>query len=224
MAAKLALFDCDGTLVDSQANHRLAMEAAFGENGLAAPSSIKIRRVIGLSLPESMRILAPDADPEMHANLTAGYMRGFHAMRGQGLVDEPLYEGIRELLDSLAGDGWLLGIATGKSDRGLHNCLEQHRIKHMFASLQAADRHPSKPHPAMALKAMDDAGVGADRTIVIGDTSFDMEMGRAAGCRTIGVTWGYHSARELRRGGGDIIAGDIAALGAALNRMAEEMA
>lgn len=218
-AMKLALFDCDGTLVDGQANHCLAMEAAFRENDLTPLPRLETRRVIGLSLLESMRILVPDAGDDTHRNLVDGYKQAFHAMRASGAIEEPLYDGIADLLRGLAGDGWQLGVATGKSDRGLHSCLDHHGIKPLFVTLQTADRHPSKPHPSMAYQAMADAGVEAGATIMIGDTSFDMEMGRAAGCRNIGVTWGYHSADELSLYGADVIVNDIAELGAALESM-----
>jgi phosphoglycolate phosphatase len=216
---KLALFDCDGTLVDGQANHCLAMEAAFREQGLTPLPRMETRRVIGLSLLESMRILVPDLGEDTHRKMVDDYKQAFYAMRAQGLIEEPLYEGIADLLHALNGGGWQMGVATGKSDRGLNNCLEHHGIKPLFMTLQTADRHPSKPHPSMIYQAMADAGVEADATIMIGDTSFDMEMGRAAGCRTIGVTWGYHSAEELRHYGADVIVNDMAELAAALEEI-----
>ena len=215
---RLALFDCDGTLVDGQAPHCRAMEAAFVAQGMAALPHTITRQVIGLSLLESMRILAPDADADVHYALVDGYKQAFYDMRGQGLVEEPLYDGMADLLSHLHGSGWQLGVATGKSDRGLTKCLETHAIKNLFISLQTADRHPSKPHPSMVYQAMADAGVTADATVMVGDTSFDMEMGRAAGCRTIGVTWGYHPANELRAAGADIIVETMDELRAALEQ------
>jgi len=216
---RLALFDCDGTLVDGQANHCLAMEQAFVGVGLAPLPRSDTCRVIGLSLLESMRVLAPRASDDLHVEMVEGYKAAFYEMRGQGLIEEPLFDGMRELLGALHRDGWQLGVATGKSDRGLHKCLEHHGIKDLFVSLQTADRHPSKPHPAMVHEAMGDAGVEAGATIMIGDTSFDIDMGRAAGCRTIGVSWGYHNVDELRASGADVIAETIEELGAALENM-----
>jgi phosphoglycolate phosphatase len=220
---KLALFDCDGTLVDGQANHCLAMEQAFREQGLDPLPHMETRRVIGLSLLESMRILVPDAGEDTHRKMVDDYKHAFYAMRAQGMIHEPLYDGIADLLRALDTDGWQLGVATGKSDRGLNSCLEHHGIKPLFVTLQTADRHPSKPHPSMVYQAMADAGVEAEATIMIGDTSFDMEMGRAAGCRNIGVTWGYHLALELRAYGADVIVNDVTELAAALKAMGEEM-
>jgi phosphoglycolate phosphatase len=118
-------------------------------------------------------------------------------MRGAGEVEEPLYEGIADLLDTLEQSGWLLGVATGKSDRGLRHCLAAHGIADRFVTLQTADRNPSKPHPAMALAAMAEAGVGPQATVFIGDTGWDMGCARAAGCGAIGVGWGYHDHDEM---------------------------
>lgn len=203
---KLAIFDCDGTLVDSQANICMAMEHAFESAGLTPPMRHDIRRVVGLSLVESMRMLVPDADNDHHQDLAERYRNAFLALRNNGLVDEPLYDGMASLLSEMDEGGWLLGVATGKSDRGLIRCLEHHAIKGLFVTLQTADRHPSKPHPAMVYQALADAGATARDAVVIGDTVYDIHMGRAAGTRTVGVNWGYHRVEELREAGADFIA------------------
>jgi phosphoglycolate phosphatase len=207
VANRLAIFDCDGTLVDSQANICLAMEACFAGAGLPVPPRERTRRVVGLSLPEAMRAMAPDAEPHVHTALAEEYKHAFQRLRGNGLVEEPLYEGIIELIEALAKDGWQLGVATGKSDRGLALCLQHHGIHGRFVTLQTADRHPSKPHPSMIEQAIADAGAAAETTLMIGDTSYDMAMARAAGVTAIGVAWGYHEAEELTRAGAHYIAG-----------------
>jgi phosphoglycolate phosphatase len=148
-----------------------------------------------------MAKLAPDAAPEDHVRLAETYKGCFFRARQEGRVEEPLFDGVLDLLDALEGDGWLLAVATGKSDRGLKHCLESHGLHARFVSLQTADRHPSKPHPAMALQAMAEAGAAPANTIVIGDTSFDMGMARAAGATGIGAGWGYHEPGELLAGG-----------------------
>jgi phosphoglycolate phosphatase len=191
---RLAIFDCDGTLVDSGATIHRALAAALGVHGLACPPQSITRKVIGLSLDQAMAALVPDAD---HAALSATYKDAFIAMRGAGEVEEPLYDGIADLLDALGRDGWLLGVATGKSDRGLRHCLAAHGIAGRFVTLQTADRHPSKPHPAMALAAMAEAKATPAATVFIGDTGWDMGCARAAGCGAIGVGWGYHDHDEL---------------------------
>lgn len=194
---KLAIFDCDGTLVDSGATIQRALADAFDQHGLDHPSPEVSRKVIGLSLTEAMSALLPDAPVEQHLALTEDYKRAFWKLRAAGEVDEPLFDGVIELLDTLEHDGWLLAVATGKSDRGLKLCLESHDIHARFVSLQTADRHPSKPHPSMVEQAVADAGAAPETSIVVGDTSFDMAMAVSAGASGIGAGWGYHDAQEL---------------------------
>nr|WP_202392345.1 HAD-IA family hydrolase [Qipengyuania citrea] len=209
----MVVFDCDGTLVDGQAAICETMELAFRNTGLAAPERNKVRRIVGLSLPFALRELAPDAtDDERHAVVEA-YKAGYRELRLSGALREPLYAGIAALIDELDAEGRLLGVATGKSDRGLHACLDTHGIKHRFVSLQTADRHPSKPHPAMLEAALGDAGVAPADAVMIGDTSFDMEMAQAAGVRAIGVAWGYHEPRELLDAGASAVAETAQQLG-----------
>jgi phosphoglycolate phosphatase len=204
--SRLAIFDCDGTLVDSGATIYSALGKTFRENGLEVPSSRVARNVIGLSLNEAMAVLLPGASTDVHARLAEDYKRAFSGLRAAGLVEEPLFEGIPELLDELEADGWLLAVATGKSDRGLNHCLDLHGIRDRFISLQTADRHPSKPHPSMVSEAMAEAGAAPSATIVIGDTSFDMAMAAAAGATPIGAGWGYHEPAELIEAGAVAVA------------------
>jgi phosphoglycolate phosphatase len=203
---RLALFDCDGTLVDSQHAICAAMDQCFAEAGLAAPARKRTRAVVGLSLLEAMRAMVPEGDESQHAALAEGYKRAFRALRERGDLEEPLYDGIADLLATLADEGWLLGIATGKSDRGLALCLERHGLAGAFVTLQTADRHPSKPDPSMIHAAMAEAGSGPAATIMIGDTSYDMAMARAAGAAAIGAGWGYHDHASLLRAGAHHIA------------------
>ena len=200
---RLAIFDCDGTLVDSQANICVAMEECFDEAGLIAPTRAAVRRIVGLSLPQAMEVLAPGHDADA---LAERYKSCFHRMRAEGRVEEQLYEGIPQVLATLEAEGWLLGVATGKSDRGLRLVLEHHGLTHHFVTLQTADRHPSKPHPSMIAQCMADAGAEAATTVMIGDTSYDILMAHNAGVRAIGVAWGYHEADELLREGADAVA------------------
>lgn len=203
---KLAIFDCDGTLVDSGATIHRALAITFEQNGLELPPVQVTRRVIGLSLIEAMAALLPQAGAEEHARLSEDYKRAFWTLRAAGEVEEPLFDGVLELLDALEHEGWLLAVATGKSDRGLKHCLGQHDIHARFVSLQTADRHPSKPHPSMVEQAIADAGAAPATSIVVGDTSFDMAMAVNAGARGIGAGWGYHQARELLDAGAVAVA------------------
>jgi phosphoglycolate phosphatase len=212
MTRRLALFDCDGTLVDGQAGVVNAMEAAFAELGLPPPDRHQVRRAVGLSLPQAIRLLAPDQREDRRAALDAAYRTAFRAARESGTLVEPLYDGISGLVEQLAASGWLLGVATGKSQRGLEHCLAMHGLSAHFSTLQTADHHPSKPHPAMALAALDETGVAAEQCVMIGDTQYDMAMAVSAGVRAIGVDWGYHSAAELREAGAEAVARDPAHL------------
>lgn len=213
---KLAVFDCDGTLVDGQADVCWAMERAFARAGLSAPDVSAVRRIVGLSLPAAVRALAPELSEDQNAAVTEFYRSSFRARREEGLLDEPLYDGIAELLTGLRDAGWSLAVATGKSDRGLAACLATHGIADLFVSLQTADRHPSKPHPAMLEAALFEAGALPQQAVMIGDTSFDMLMARSAGVRGVGVAWGYHAPSELLASGALSVAESVAALAHAL--------
>lgn len=199
--ARLIVLDCDGTLVDSQHVIVDAMSATFVGQGLMAPSAEAIRHVVGLSLAEAIARLVPGIGQDACALLVDGYKQSFQALRLEAAFHEPLFEGVSETLRELARQGHLLAVATGKSDRGLVSVLATHGLADLFASLQTADRHPSKPHPAMIEAAMDETGATADETIMVGDTSYDIEMARAARVHAVGVSWGYHPVAMLEAAG-----------------------
>ncbi|GAA4010801.1 HAD-IA family hydrolase [Sphingomonas swuensis] len=203
---RCAIFDCDGTLVDSGNTIHRALGLAFADHGLTLPPREQAQKVIGLSLVEAMEQLAPELESERHHRIADTYKDAFVTLRGQREVEEPLYEGILDLLDALEKRGWTLAVATGKSDRGLRHCLTSHGIHARFVSLQTADRHPSKPHPSMAVTAMAECGASPERSVVIGDTGWDMGMARAAGCGAIGALWGYHDSAELTAAGAQVLA------------------
>lgn len=213
---RLAVFDCDGTLVDGQADVCWAMERAFTRAGLPAPDNHAVRRIVGLSLPAAVRSLAPELSDDQNRAVTEFYRSSFRARREEGLLDEPLYDGIADLLRDLHAGGWSLAVATGKSDRGLAACLAAHGIADLFVSLQTADRHPSKPHPAMLEAALSEAGASRAQAVMIGDTSFDMMMARNIGVAAIGVGWGYHGAGELLASGAALVVATAADLATAL--------
>jgi phosphoglycolate phosphatase len=206
MSVKLAVFDCDGTLIDGQASICAAMDSAFAAAGLPAPDRHMVRRIVGLSLPQAMRRLVPDAGPGVHDRMVEAYKDAFRAARAAGALQQALFAGMAEVLAALADGGWTLGVATGMSQRGLEHCLASHGLTHRFVTLQTADYHPSKPHPAMLEAALTEACADADHAVMIGDTAYDMAMARSAGVRGIGVDWGYHDAQELRDAGAEYIA------------------
>ena len=206
---RLIIFDVDGTLVDSQAHILAAMEVAFASEGLPPPDRRAVLSIIGLSLPQAMARLAPDADA---VALTEAYKSSFAHARMRASDPAPLYPGVRDGLDRLHRAGLLLGTATGKSRRGLAHMVAHHGLQDHFVTLQCADDHPSKPHPSMVLQAMDEAGVGPTDTVMIGDTTFDIDMGRAAGVAVIGVSWGYHPVADLTACGAEVVVDDFDAL------------
>jgi phosphoglycolate phosphatase len=211
---RLAIFDCDGTLVDSGGSIHLALRTTFDAHGLDCPPRTVTSQVIGLSLDEAFAALVPEGD---HAGMSRTYKDAFFTMRSEGGVEEPLFDGVVEALDALELDGWQLGIATGKSMRGLVHCLDSHGIAGRFLTLQTADHHPSKPNPSMVLSAMAEAGSDAANTVFIGDTAWDMGAARSAGCGAIGAGWGYHDEADLRAAGAHDVAfepSDLAGLAA----------
>lgn len=217
-ALRLVIFDVDGTLVDSQGDIVAAMTATFDAVGQPAPDRATMLSVVGLSLEVLMPRLAPDLSAAQHDRMVEAYKQAYVDLRAKGGVEQssPLYPGARAALEALqAQDHTLLGVATGKSRRGLDKLIEGHGLEGLFLTQQVADHHPSKPHPAMVLQAMADMGVEPAQTVMIGDTSFDMEMARAAGAGAIGVSWGYHPRDRLHAA--DRIIEDFAALPAALD-------
>jgi phosphoglycolate phosphatase len=190
---KLVVFDVDGTLVDSQVHILGAMKAAFAAVGMDCPPRDAVLGIVGLSLDHAMARLAPGADT---GALVAAYKGSFATMRAEQA--SPLYPGALAVLDALAGrEDVLLGVATGKSRRGLRHVLRAHGLEGYFVTTQVADDHPSKPSPSMLFTAVAEAGTDPSDTVMIGDTSFDMDMGRAAGVRTVAVSWGYHPVSAL---------------------------
>jgi phosphoglycolate phosphatase len=184
---KLVVFDCDGTLVDSQNMIAASMQLAFENEGLTWPGRQATLSIVGLSLPEAMRILAPDHGGSVHDRLGESYKNAFFHLRMDPEHREPVFEGGHDVLKLLSGrDEVLMAIATGKSQRGVRALLEREGWQGYFVSIQTADDAPSKPHPAMVEQAMTQAGVRAADTIVVGDTSYDMAMARAAGAGTNG--------------------------------------
>jgi phosphoglycolate phosphatase len=209
---RLAVFDCDGTLVDSQHAIVAAMHASCDAHGFPRPAPEAVRRMVGLPLAEAFARLLPDIGADACERLRDSYKEVFFALRRGGHVSEPLYPGAREGLQALEDDGWLLGVATGKALRGLVATLEKHGLTERFVTLQTSDRAQGKPHPDMLLRAMAETGASGRGTVMIGDTTYDMEMARNADTLAVGVAWGYHGTGELRAAGAHTVVDDFAQL------------
>ena len=210
---RIAIFDCDGTLIDGQASICLAMETAFAAAGLAPPDRHTIRRMVGLSLPQAVQRLAPEADEQSLRTAVEAYKQSFRAAREAGELQQSLFDGMAEVIDRPRQAGWQLGVATGMSRRGLDHCLAAHGLSDCFETLQTADDHPSKPDPSMLHTALFELAADAAQAVMIGDTVFDMQMARDAGARAVGVDWGYHDSRELRAAGAEFVAASPDELG-----------
>ncbi|MDP6426528.1 MAG: HAD-IA family hydrolase [Rhodospirillales bacterium] len=198
---KLLVLDCDGTLVDSQTAIVDTMHAAFGENGVARPDADAVRHVVGLELLEAIARLAPTLGPATHDKICTSYRNYAKAKRADNSWRDPLYPGAREAIDALNGDGWLIGVATGKSRAGLDQVLDEHGMQGHFATLQTSDRAAGKPNPEMLFRALEETGADAGRAVMVGDTSYDMEMAVNANIPAIGVSWGYHQSAALKSAG-----------------------
>lgn len=213
---KLAVFDCDGTLVDSQFAINACMSDAFVSVGRAKPDIADVRRVVGLPLVQAIEVIAND--PKAPAEeMAKAYSVSWTAMRAEGRLEEPLFDGIPDVLDDLGAADWVLGVATGKSMRGLHVTLEHHDLGHHFQTLQTADKARGKPDPEMLEFALAETGAKASETVMIGDTTYDIEMAKSAGIISIGVSWGYHSPEDLKTAGASFIVDSAGELGTLLN-------
>lgn len=201
---RLAIWDVDGTLVDSRAVIQACMETAFRECNLPPPDYDATRRIVGLSLIAGISQLAPpDLGRGRLEHLVDCYRHAFTRLRADPALHEPMYDGAVEVLDRLKQDGWLLAIATGKTHRGLDGLFAKHNIKSYFDTVWCADDGPGKPHPFMVEQAMRALGCAPGQSLMIGDAIHDIAMGRAAGVCSLGVSWGFGRAEELQDAGAD---------------------
>jgi len=201
---RLVIFDMDGTLIDSEALIVETVTAAFEEVGEPAPTSAAVREISGITARQAMGILAPTANPERVEEILESYRTQYTSRAGG--AREPMFAGAREVLERLRHqEGTTLAVATGKGYRGAVTLLTVHGILDWFQSVQTPDHNRGKPDPQMIETAMEKAGATVSETVMIGDTSHDMKMGKAAGVGTIGVAWGYHAAVDLWEAGADIV-------------------
>ncbi|CAA7615623.1 Phosphatases [Magnetospirillum sp. LM-5] len=206
---RLVVFDVDGTLIDSEHNIVAAMTEAWSHMELGVPEPSDVRRIIGLSLVEACSVLLPWATHEMHRQVAEAYKEAFRGLRLLPDNEEPLFPGVLEALDALDQAGWLLGLATGKSRRGVQAMLDMHDLHGRFLTIQTADDNPGKPNPAMLVRAAAECGVEPANMIMVGDTAYDMMMAKSAKAIGLGVSWGYHAIDELQGAGAHLVIDDF---------------
>jgi len=202
---KLVLFDCDGTLVDSQHMIVAAMRDAHAAHGVPLPERDRLLSVVGLSLPEAFAVLSQGDLSYPVAAMVDAYRLAFNRLR-EAEPPEPMFAGAREVLDALRRrEDLVLGMVTGKARRGVDRILKVHAMEGWFSTIQTADDAPSKPHPAMVLQAMAEIGARPEETVVVGDTTYDISMALQAGASALAVAWGYHEIPALERAGADLV-------------------
>ncbi len=197
-----------------------AMTRAFQERRLTSPSAHDVRRVIGLPLMTAIERLLSDDRRDQAEAVSQRYIEAIRDLRAAGKPDEPLYPGAKDAIAAAEENGWLLGVATGKSRRGLDHVLKSHGLLERFVTLQTADTSPGKPDPDMLYRAASETGGALEHMVMIGDTAFDMEMARRAGVFAIGVTWGYHDPDELTGAGADVLINDFSELRIIMDKQA----
>lgn len=219
------IFDIDGTLVDSRKVISDCMAAAFVRRELIPPSYNQTRKIVGLSLLEAVDKLAPsNLSHDDLLKLVEVYKDEFISRRRAGTLHEPLYDGALDLLKSLKKANWDIGVATGKSRRGLDAIIKTHGFDDYFDCHFCADDGPGKPHPHMVQANLDALGRTASSSVMIGDTSFDMIMAKAAGVWAYGVDWGFHTAEEIKSGGADMMFSSMEDLAIGLESFASALA
>ena len=214
---KLAVFDVDGTLVDSEYTIVRAMDEAWRRSDLGIPMPQDVRRIIGLSLADAVAALIPWAPRSTQRALAEAYSEAWRSFSFLPDNSDPLFPGVIKALDALEADGWQLGLATGKSRRGLMQVLEANDLGGRFLTMQTADDNPGKPHPAMLLRAAANVGVSLDRVVMIGDTAYDMQMAVAARTKAVGVLWGNHTRDDLINAGAHLVLDNFNDLATVLN-------
>lgn len=204
---KLIVFDMDGTLIDGQHHIQYAMRESFTALGLPEPDAEKVRAIVGLTLEDAFARLHPEPESEAQfLRLIGHFKETAFALRRRPDYSEPLYESVKEVIAELDGPEVCLGIATGRARRGVDFSLDLHGLSHHFVTIQTVDNNAGKPHPEMLQRAMAEVGAEPEETVMIGDTSYDMLMARAARCRALGVAWGYHPREELQAAGAEHLA------------------
>ncbi len=205
---ELIAFDWDGTLFDSTAIIARSIQAAVRDVGGTVPSDRQASHVIGLGLSQALALAAPDVPQSRYRELAERYRHHYAARQD----DISLFEGVLELLSELHKRQHRLAVATGKSRAGLDSALRAVELAGLFAATRTADETAGKPHPLMLHELMDELGVEARRTLMVGDTSHDLLMARNAGCASVAVSYGAHEPREFHAMGASFVAHSVSEL------------
>lgn len=204
----LIVFDWDGTLADSTALIVTAIQAALRDLGLPVPDESAARYIIGLGLDDAIRHVAPTLPRERYGEVATHYRKHYLAHED----DVTLFEGAGELLSALEAAGRFLAVATGKSRSGLDRALQQSGLRSRFHATRCGDEGFPKPHPDMLLHLMDRLGVARQETLMVGDTTHDMQLARNAGVEAVGVAYGAHAREDLAREGARVVVGSVGEL------------
>lgn len=195
---ELVIFDCDGTLVDSLAGIAQSANLALIEAGFTEGiPQHAVAEVVGLSLERAIATWIPTAEAQVQQQVIAAYKKHYQILADAGQLVSPLFPCVRTMLERLKEAGVTLAVATGKSTKGLQRTLQEHNLNEFFRALQTADTARSKPDPEMIEQILTQTCFSPAQTLMVGDTTFDIEMGTRAGVTTCAVTYGCHSRARL---------------------------
>ena len=205
-AIDFVIFDIDGTLVDSQNMIVQCLQLTCAQLGIACPESRRqLLSGVGLPLPQAVKVALPHVTDDKIPQFIACFREHYVALMPDVLNLQPLFDGALPALQRLQAAGYRLGICTSKAQAGLDAVLDAHNIRHLFASIKTPDQGPGKPDPFLLNQAMAEMNVAPQKTVFVGDSTYDIAAGIAAHSKTLGVTWGYHTAAELKKAGANKI-------------------
>lgn len=196
MHYKVIIFDWDGTLMDSIDKIVASVKAGAEDCHLKVPSTENIRHIVGLSLDKAMAKLFPDASLEEQSAMVNAYRYQFLTLEK---YETPFYPGIKSWLQSLKDQGYLLAVATGKGRNGLDRTLDKFAVRELFTVTYCADQTASKPDPLMLNRILKDLNLDVSQALMVGDTSYDLEMANNAKMDCLGVSYGVHSKESLKQ-------------------------
>ena len=220
---RMVILDCDGTIVDSQIGIVKVMQQTFEMYDLNIPKPRDVLFGVGLDLIKGISRLLPEGHNLDIIKMSETYKKLATYHRDNKTFEDQLYPEAEEVIRKLHASGWLLGIATGKSSRGLDHVLSLHDMTELFVTKQTSDRAAGKPNPEMLLNAMEQTGVSADEVFMVGDTTYDISMALNAGTHAIGVSWGYHGSAELIEAGAEVVVDSYYELFNFLNNYSPEL-